>query len=132
MSTAVKNPPVKVKVNVGVPKTLPRGTAYTIAWSMFMSAVCYFLTWAVGESKTAKVARLWRLRAAMARTSMRLQSDVTSAYLNGKCGNGDKEIDQNSPLLKRWVSLVDEYQSVFVELEVDSILNRKPPTNPVP
>jgi hypothetical protein len=126
MSTAVKNPPVKAKVNVGVPRTIPRGSVLTIVLAMSMSALCYFLAWAVGESKTEKMARLWRLRASMAWTFRRLQNDITATYLNARCGNGNKEINQNNPLLKRWIALFDEYQSVFVDLEIDSLLHNKP------
>ena len=130
MSTALKNPPVKVKVNVGVPKTIPRGNAMTIVWAMSMSALCYFLAWLVGEAKTEKVARLWRLRASMAWSIAGLQHDVTATYLNGRYGNGDMEIDQNDPRLKRWTALFDEYQDVFVEMEIESILKRKPMPGP--
>jgi hypothetical protein len=130
MNTGLKTPPINVKVDVGVPKTLPDGNTITIVWSMLMSAVFYLVAWMTGEAKTEKIARLWRLRASMARATMGLQSDIVSTYLNGRCGNEDTEIDEDSPLLKRWTALFEEYQSVFVDLEVEFILNRTPAPGP--
>lgn len=135
MSTAVENPPVEVvkKENFGVPRVLPaNGGSFTIVIAMAMSALCYFLAWAVGKSDTAKIARLWRIRASLAWTAKSLQSEITAAYLNGKIANGAKEVDPDSPSVRKWVMLADEYQSVFMELEVDAMLKNPlgPKRNP--